>query len=105
MPHAAANAIAVSIVSSLAVSGRTTSTSFITGAGLKKWMPHTRSGRWVAIASSTTGSVEVLVARMPSGLTICSSSANSAFLTARSSTTLSMTRSQSASSAEVVGGA
>jgi hypothetical protein len=39
-------------------------------------MPHTRSGRSVAIASSTIGSVEVLVARMPSGLTICSSSAN-----------------------------
>ena len=48
------------------------------------------------MASSTTGSVEVLVARMPSGLTICSSSANSARLMARSSTTLSITRSQSA---------
>ena len=50
------------------MSGRTTSTSCIIGAGLKKWMPHTRSGRWVAIAISTTGSVEVLVARMPLGL-------------------------------------
>ena len=95
---------AVLMVSSLAVSGRTTSTSFIIGAGLKKWMPQTRSGRWVAIAISTTGSVEVLVARMPSALTICSSSANSSCLVARSSTTLSITRSQSARSAQVVGG-
>ena len=61
------------------MSGRTISTSFIAGAGLKKWMPHTRSGRLVATASSTTGSVEVLVARMASGLTICSSSANRCF--------------------------
>ena len=43
------------IVSSEAVSGRTTSTSLIIGAGLKKWMPHTWSGRSVAIAISTTG--------------------------------------------------
>ena len=97
LPHAVANARAALIVSSLAVIGRTTSTSFIVGAGLKKWMPHTWSGRWVAIASSTTGSVDVLVARIAAGLTIWSSSANSARLTARSSTTLSMTRSQSAS--------
>ena len=33
-------------------------------AGLKKWMPQTWSGRCVAIASSTTGSVDVFVARM-----------------------------------------
>ena len=75
-----AKASAVLIVSSLAVIGATTSTSLISGAGLKKWMPHTWSGRCVAIASSTTGRVDVLVARMPVGLTICSSSANSSFL-------------------------
>ena len=83
-------------MSSLAVIGRMTSTSFIAGAGLKKWMPHTCDGRLVTIASSTTGRVEVLVARMPSGFTISSSSAKRAFLTARSSTTDSITRSQSA---------
>ena len=38
------------------------------GAGLKKWMPHTRSGRPVAMAISTTGRVEVLVARIVLGL-------------------------------------
>ena len=52
------------MVSSEAVIGRTTSTRDIAGAGLKKWMPHTLSGRPVSMASSTTGSVEVLVARM-----------------------------------------
>ena len=60
--------MATSIVVSQAVSGRTTSTSFITGAGLKKWMPHTRSGREVARAKSITGNVEVLVARIAEGL-------------------------------------
>ena len=67
LPHDATNAIAVSIVSAHAVSGRTTSTSFITVAGLKKWMPHTCSGRDVANARSMTGSVEVLVARIADG--------------------------------------
>ena len=68
------------------------------GAGLKKWMPQTSSGRPVAMAISTTGRVEVLVARMAPALTTESSSAKSAFLTSRSSTTDSMTRSASASS-------
>ena len=66
LPHAWANAVASAMVSSLAVSGRTISTRLIAGAGLKKWTPHTRSGRSVTTASSTTGSVEVLVARMAS---------------------------------------
>ena len=53
--------VAVGIVSSLVVIARTTSTSAIIGAGLKKWMPHTSSGRPVSIAISTTGRVDVLV--------------------------------------------
>ena len=85
------------MVSSLAVSGRMISTSFIAGAGLKKCTPHTCDGREVAIASSMTGNVEVFVARMALGCTIASSSANRAFFTARSSTTDSITRSQPAS--------
>ena len=44
--------------------GRTTSTSAMAGAGLKKWTPQTSSGRPVAMAISTTGRVEVLVARI-----------------------------------------
>ena len=82
-------------VSSEAVSGRTISTSDIIGAGLKKCTPTTRSGRSVTTAMSMTGRVEVLVARMPSALTTRSSSLNSSVLTARSSTTDSITRSQS----------
>ena len=83
------------IVSSEAVSGLITSTSFIIGAGLKKWIPHTLSGRSVVIASSTTASVEVLVAMIASGLTMRSRCSNRSRLAAMSSTMLSMTRSQS----------
>ena len=61
-------------------------------------MPQTSSGRDVSIASSTTGSVEVLVAKMASRRVSRSSSKKRAFLTARSSTTDSITRSQSARS-------
>ena len=39
----------------------------MTGAGLKKWSPHTRSGRLVTIASSMIGSVDVLLARIVAG--------------------------------------
>ena len=79
--------------------GRTTSTRDITGAGLKKWMPHTFSGRPVSIASSTTGSVDVLVAITVWSLHTRSSSWKRCFFTAMSSTTDSITRSHSASSA------
>ena len=51
---------------------------------VEKCTPQTRSGRSVATAMSTTGRVEVLVARMAESLTTESSSANSGFLTARS---------------------
>ena len=60
--------VTAAMVSSEAVSGRTISTSDIIGAGLKKWTPHTRSGRSVSTAISITGSVEVLVARMAPSL-------------------------------------
>ena len=102
LPHAAANATAVAIVSSDAVIGRTISTNDIAGAGLKKWIPQTRSGRPVSMASSTTGSVDVFVATIvPSGQ-IRSSSVKRCFLTARSSTTDSTTRSTSASASRSV---
>jgi hypothetical protein len=78
---------------------RTTSTSFITGAGLKKWSPMTRSGRSVTEARSTTGRDDVVVARIASGFVERSSSRKIASLTARSSATASTTRSTSAMSA------
>ena len=63
-PHAVAKAVASATVSSDDVIARTISTSAIIGAGLKKWTPQTLSGRPVTIAISTTGRVEVLVARI-----------------------------------------
>ena len=46
---------------------RTTSTSGISGAGLKKWSPSTCSGRLVAAAIAATDSALVFVARIASG--------------------------------------
>ena len=54
----------------------TTSTSFITGAGLKKCRPMTSPGRDVAAAHSITGSDDVVVARIAPGLQISSRAAN-----------------------------
>ena len=95
LPQASAKARASAMVSSSAVRGRTISTRLITGAGLKKWMPQTRWGRPVSMASSITGRVDVLVARMVCSAQMRSSSLNRCFLAARSSTIDSMTRSQS----------
>ena len=61
-PHASANSRGAAIVSSDDVDARTTSTTVITGAGLKKWIPQTLSGRCVAAATAATESVDVLVA-------------------------------------------
>ena len=58
----------------------TTSTSFMTAAGLKKCMPMTSAGREVAAAHSMTGSDEVVVASTAPGLQISSRSANSGLL-------------------------
>ena len=46
---------------------RMTSTSFITGAGLKKWSPRTCGGRFVAAANSVIVQDEVFDARMAWG--------------------------------------
>ena len=78
------------------------STSGISGAGLKKCMPTTRSGDEVADAISVTESAEVFVASTASGLQMRSSSAKSSCFGASSSTIASITRSQSAKSASAV---
>ena len=52
-----------------------TSTSFISGTGLKKCSPPKRSGRFVAAASSVTHSDEVLDASMQCSLTTASTCA------------------------------
>ncbi len=81
-----------------------TSTTFISGTGLKKWKPATRSGRRHAAAIAVIDSDEVLEARIVSGLTMASSWRNRSRLTSRSSTMASTTRSQSASSARAAAG-
>ncbi len=87
------------IVSSPVVSAGISSTSFCTGAGLKKWMPMTWSGREVATASLTSGIEEVLEARIASGRVITwSRTWKISVLTCSFSTTASMTRSRSANS-------
>src|SRR3954454_6112416 len=65
----------------------TTSTSFCTGAGLKKWMPTTQPGRPVAVDSSVTDKDEVLVAMIASGATSSSTRRITSCLTGSCSTT------------------
>ena len=84
----------ISIVASLVATVRTTSRSFITGAGFMKCRPITFSGREVAMAISMTERHEVLVAR-----TVCSGhtlsiSANRRFFRSMFSLEASITRSQ-----------
>ncbi|CAK7282282.1 hypothetical protein SGPA1_20248 [Streptomyces misionensis JCM 4497] len=86
-------------VPSEVVSAGISSTSCCTGAGLKKWMPTTWSGREVATASFTSGMEEVLEARIASGrVTTWSSTWKISVFTGSLSTTASITRSRSANS-------
>src|SRR4051794_18243364 len=82
----------------------TTSTSFITGAGPKKWRPTTSDGRDVDAAHSITGRDDVVVAGTAPGRITSSSAANTACLTGNSSATASITRSTSASASKSVTG-
>ena len=85
---------------SLAVSApRTTSSSFITLAGLKKCVPITSCERRVKEAMRFTSSVEVLVARIAPGFITASSCSKTACLTAMSSKTASIAMSASPMSA------
>ena len=78
------------------------STSGSTGAGLKKCMPMTRSGCSVASAIFAIGIADVLEARIASGPTTRSSSANVSRFGSSSSTIASITRSQPARSSRSV---
>src|SRR4029453_13218764 len=81
LPRDRHTALATATASSEVRIVRPTSTSAITGAGLKKCRPSTSRGRWVAIAHSTTGRLDVVVASSTPGLQISSRFANRAFLT------------------------
>ena len=102
LPIRAASALTSSTTSSSVTTVRITSTNFSTGAGLKKCMPTTRRGLWVATEISVTDSEEVLVARTASGFTMVSSAAKISRLRSRCSGTASTTRSHSARSARSV---
>ena len=72
---------------------RTTSSSFMTLAGLKKCVPITSCGRLVKPAILLTSRVEVLEARIAPGFITSSSFRNTFSLTPISSNTASMTMS------------
>ena len=79
------------MVASLVSEPRITSTSFITGAGLKKCMPTTRSARFVAFAISVMLNDDVFDAKTTSGGQSRSSSAYSSLLMSIFSKTASIT--------------
>ena len=73
---------------------RTTSTSFMIGAGLKKCMPQVRAGCPIRSPSSETESDDVLVAMMADSGKTSIAGVMAATLMSRSSTMASMKRSQ-----------
>jgi len=95
LPSFLLSAIAVAMVSRAVALPRTVSTKRITLAGLKKCMPITRSGRFVAAAIASTSRLEVLVASSAAPGQAASSLANTSCFSAMSSNTASITASQS----------
>ncbi len=67
LPRSRARATIAAAVSSEVSSPRITSTSWRTGTGLKKCMPMTRSGRFVAAARLVIGMDDVFEARIAAG--------------------------------------
>src|SRR2546421_3852538 len=102
LPRDLANAKARSNVSVDVVTVRTTSTSGISGTGLKKCRPTKRSARLVAAAMAATVRLDVLEAKIVAGGHRPSSSFHRAFLSSRSSVTASRTMSHPFRSAVVV---
>ena len=90
LPSRSLSAFTSSMTCASVTTVRITSTSFSTGAGLKKCMPTTWAGRWVATEISVTDSEDVLVARMASGAVIASSSAKICCLSSSFSGTASI---------------
>ena len=71
-PRLAPNFIASFMISGEVVIVSTTSTSFISGTGLKKCIPINRSTRFVAVIISVITNEDVLLAKIAGGLTILS---------------------------------
>ena len=88
-----ASFITVANTSFAVAAPRTTSSNFITFAGLKKCSPITSCGRLVKFAIRFKSSVDVLLARIAPGFMTVSSVLNTFSFTLISSNTASMTRS------------
>ena len=98
LPQSSASLVTAAATAGSVARPLTTSTSRITGAGLKKCRPTRRPG-WLSPAAMAVGdSEEVFVASTQSGATTFSRSANRDCLTARSSATASITHGARASS-------
>src|SRR5512135_371807 len=93
LPHAIAVAWTVSATARSVARPLTTSTSCISGTGLKKCMPTMRPGDFIPAASSVIDSDDVFDARIAAGGTITSSSRSRPRLVSRSSTIASTTSS------------
>ena len=87
------NASAVASTSGAVFAPRTTSSSRMMFAGLKKCRPTTSCGRPVTSASASMSSVDVLLARIAPGLATASSSRKTCAFSSKLSKTASMTRS------------
>jgi hypothetical protein len=74
LPIEAVSDTIASLTASVVCNARITSTSAITGTGLKKCMPTTRDGSLEAAAMRVTEIDDVLVAKIASGRQIASSS-------------------------------
>ena len=101
LPQPVAVANTASATSRSVASPLTTSTSGISGAGLKKCMPTMRSGRLAPRAIAVTDNDDVFVARMHCGDTTFSSSATSSRFASISSTIASITSAATQVSASV----
>ena len=99
LPMRRPRSISVAITSGAVRAPRTTSSSFMTWAGLKKCAPTTSCGREVTAAMASTSSPEVLVARIAPGLQWASSWRKMSCFRPMSSNTASITMSASFTSA------
>ena len=103
LPQRSTNTRLASSTARSVASAGITSTSAISGAGLKKWTPTTRSARSQPPAIAAMLRLEVFVARTASRATTDSSARNSVCLIVRSSTIASITRPQSLNAASSLG--
>ena len=93
LPQADIRSVAEASASCWVLAPPTTSTRAMTGAGLKKWRPRTRSGCRVAVPRAPIQSALVFDARSASSDAAASRTANSRRFTPRSSSAASMIRS------------